>query len=271
MPIGRAGHLSLRRRSGTVLCAGSQWRTGRAMNSAQALRVARQTWFMVRGPRAEMLRQLSDAIGRVATPHPVRVAVDGRPASGKTTLANELRDRLSARGRHVIRATIDEFMYPKAVRYRRGVDSPDGCYEDSFDFTALHRALLDPLGPGGGRMFQEAAYDRQADRTMPLRMDSIAPLDAILIFDGVFLMRPELNHSWDLRILVSTSFEETLNRARHRDADSLGSIERVEERFRTRYLPSQAHYFDTVKPREVADLIVENDDVECPAWAVKYC
>jgi uridine kinase len=39
-----------------------------------------------------MLRQLADAVTAVTVQHPVRVAVDGRPASGKTTLADELCD-----------------------------------------------------------------------------------------------------------------------------------------------------------------------------------
>lgn len=96
-----------------------------------------------------MLSEVADAISALRTPHPVRVAVDGRPASGKTTLADELADLLKGQARPVIRATIDEFMHPKALRYRRGVDSPEGCYHDSFDFDALHRVLLDPLGPRG--------------------------------------------------------------------------------------------------------------------------
>jgi hypothetical protein len=69
--------------------------------------------------------------------------------------------------------------------------------------------------------------------------------DAVLLFDGVFLLRPELIDRWDLRIFVSAAFEETLARARIRDLAPLGSAARVEQRFRNRYLPSQQHYFDT--------------------------
>lgn len=97
----------------------------------------------------------------------------------------------------------------------------------------------------------------------------MAAEDAVLLFDGVFLMRPELNGSWDLRILVLAAFEESLRRAPVRDIASLGSAERVEERFRTRYMPSQAHYFATVKPADMAEVIVENDDPHHPAWLVR--
>ena len=228
-----------------------------------------QNWPVQKGSRAEMLHRVADAVASVEVSRPVRVAVDGRPASGKTTLADELRVRLGSRGRPVIRATIDEFMFPKVVRYRRGIDSADGCYHDSFDFHALHRGLLDPLGPGGDRRFQAATYDREADRVLPLSPTATAPAEAVLLFDGVFLMRPELNGDWDLRILVLTSFMETLRRARLRDSEALGSAERVEERFRVRYLPSQEHYFDTVRPTDIADVVVHNEDPDRPAWEIR--
>jgi uridine kinase len=210
-----------------------------------------------------------DHVASVARPHPVRVAVDGRPASGKTTLADELADALRRRGRPVLRATIDEFMLPRAIRYRRGVDSAVGCYNESFDFEALHRVLLKPLGPGGDRRFQEAVYDRHADGPSAAAVH-VAAENAVLLFDGVFLMRPELNAHWELRILVATTFEETLRRARVRDVSSLGSVSRVEERFRKRYLPSQQSYFDSVRPDAIAEVVVENDRPDIPRWEIRH-
>lgn len=91
----------------------------------------------------------------------------------------------------------------------------------------------------------------------------------MLLFDGVFLLRPELIDRWDLRIFVSAAFEETLNRARIRDLASLGSAARVEQRFRNRYLPSQQHYFDTARPTDYADIIVHNDDPQRPPWEAR--
>lgn len=93
--------------------------------------------------------------------------------------------------------------------------------------------------------------------------------DAVLLFDGVFLLRPELIHRWDLRLYVSAAFEESLTRARVRDGAPLGSTARVEERFRNRYRPSQQHYFDTVHPTDLADIVVLNDDPGRPAWEIR--
>ena len=167
---------------------------------------------MDNGTRDEMLGRLAEAVGSVTVAHPTRVAVDGPPAAGKTTLADELAVVLRAQGRDVIRATIEGFLFPRAQRYRRGEYSPEGCYLDTHDYDALNRVLLDPLGPGGDRRFQHAVYDRTTDTALSPPVTT-APADAVLVFDGVFLLRPELIDRWDLRIFVSTAFEETVDRA----------------------------------------------------------
>ena len=120
------------------------------------------------GTRDEMLGHLAEAVGAINVAHPTRVAIDGPPAAGKTTLADELAVVLRTQGRDVIRATIDEFVFPRAQRYPRGEYSAEGCYFDTHDYDALSRVLLDPLGPGGDRRFQPAVYDRTADTASSL-------------------------------------------------------------------------------------------------------
>src|SRR5215213_2063869 len=122
--------------------------------------------MMQHGTRPDLLDRLAEEIGAAMTTHPLRVAIDGPPAAGKTTLADELAVVLRAQGREVIRASIEGFLLPRSQRYRRGEDSAEGCYHDSFDFDALHRALLDPLGPGGDRRFQQAVYDKGTDTAL---------------------------------------------------------------------------------------------------------
>ncbi len=48
------------------------------------------------------------------------------------------------------------------------------------------------------------------------------------------------------------------------DLALLGSAARVEQRFRNRYGSSQKHYFDTVRPTDLADIVVYNDEPERP-------
>ncbi|WP_433307013.1 cytidylate kinase family protein [Actinoplanes sp. CA-030573] len=219
---------------------------------------------MQRGTRDELLGHLAAAVGSVSVAHPVRVAVDGAPAAGKTTLADELARVLRATGRDVIRATIDDFLFPRARRYARGEFSADGCYLDAHDRGALKRVLLDPLGPGGNRRFQTATYDRAADATLSPR-PATAPADAVLLLDGVFLLRPELFDRWDLRIFLSTALEETVDRAVIRER-RVSSRAEVERRWRERYLPAQRLYFASARPADKADIVVHNDDPRRPMW-----
>ncbi|GLZ38128.1 hypothetical protein [Actinokineospora sp. NBRC 105648] len=135
---------------------------------------------MGQGTRGELISRLAEAIGSVTTTHPVRVAIDGPPAAGKTTLADELAVVLRAQDRAVIRATIDDFLVPRAQRYRRGRYSAEGCYLDAHDHAALCRVLLGPLGPGGDRGFQHTAYDKDTD-TPASPPAAIAPADAVLL------------------------------------------------------------------------------------------
>ena len=219
---------------------------------------------MDRGTRDDLLDRLAQAVGDVPAAHPARVAVDGAPAAGKTTLADELAVVLRARGRVVIRATIDDFLFPRAQRYRRGEYSAEGCYFDTHDFHALNRVLLDPLGPGGDRRFRSAVYDRTADAVVSPPFATAAD-DAVLVFDGVFLLRPELIDRWDLSVFVSAALEKTVDRAVVRE-QRVSSRAEVERRWRERYLPAQQLYFATVGPAEHADVIVHNDEPQQPAW-----
>jgi uridine kinase len=213
--------------------------------------------------RDAVLARLADMIAAIRLPHVVRVAIDGVDAAGKTTLADELRPLLEARGRTVLRATIDGFHRPRAERYRRGPTSPDGYYRDSFDYDALRRELLQPLGPGGSGRYRSRVFDLHADGPVGDPPAS-APEDAVLLLDGVFLLRPELNDQWDFRVVVEVQTDEALRRALVRDEDLFGSPDEALRRYRNRYVPGQRLYLDEADPVSLADVVIENTDVSSP-------
>jgi len=200
-------------------------------------------------------------------PHPVRVAIDGVDAAGKTTLADELVQPLRRLGRTVIRASVDRFHNPAVVRRRRA-DSAESYFRDSFDHAGLETALLGPLGPGGSRRYRTAIFDHHSDE--PVHADrEAAPADAVLLFDGVFLLRPELREHWDFSIFVRANFDVTLRRALVRDRELFGNEAAVRERHRERYVPGQRLYLDEVEPQRLACVVIENDDPAQPRvhWA----
>ena len=107
------------------------------------LRETRTGQDMDQGTRDEMLGRLAEAVESVTVAHPTRVAIDGPPAAGKTTLADELAVVLRAQDRDVIRATIDDFLFPRAQRYPRGEYSAEGCYFDTHDSVASLYSVAD--------------------------------------------------------------------------------------------------------------------------------
>jgi uridine kinase len=198
---------------------------------------------------------LADRVLAVTADHPVRVAIDGRSAAGKTTLANALATAVRAgSGRTVIRAELDGFMKMVADRNAYPYDSPESYYLDAWDYPAIRASLLIPLGPGGDRRY----------RTGPLDPPGVAPVDAILLADGVFLQRPELDRFWDLRIYLDIGLEESLRRGVDRDQHWMGGAAEAESRYRAKYLPGEQRYLAEVRPRERAPIVVDTTDPARP-------
>jgi uridine kinase len=198
---------------------------------------------------------LADRLLAVTAPHPVRVAIDGRSAAGKTTLANALAAAVRAvSGRTVIRAELDGFMKMVVDRNAYPYDSPESYYLDAWDYPAIRAHLLIPLGTEGDRRY----------RTGPLDPPAVAPDDAILLADGVFLQRPELDRFWDLRIYLDIGLDESLRRGVDRDQHWMGGAAEAERRYRTKYLPGEQRYLAEVRPRERAQIVVDTTDPARP-------
>jgi uridine kinase len=209
--------------------------------------------------RSALLAELARRIEAVRREHPVRVAIDGIDAAGKTTLADELVEPLQRLGRPVIRASIDRFHNCARVRHRRGRESPEGYYLDSFDHAGLVSALLAPLGPGGSRLYRSGIFDHRTDS--PVREPAQrAAADAILLFDGVFLLRRELRRYWDFSVFLDADFSVAVARAERRDVELFGSAAQVRKLYRRRYVPGQQLYLSESRPRAWASVVVENDD-----------
>ena len=216
-----------------------------------------------------MLGELARAIDATERGHPIRVAIDGVGASGKTVLADGLADSLVGLGRTVIRASIDGFHRPRAVRYARGSTSPEGYLDDSFDYNAVRSCLLVPLGPGGNLRYRTAVFDFRSESPVDSPERTADP-NAVLLFDGVFILRREFREVWDFSIFVDAGFDVTLTRALERDLSLFGSRRAVRERYERRYIPGERLYLKRCRPREHADVLVRNDEPANPALEWKH-
>jgi uridine kinase len=194
-----------------------------------------------------MIGRLADRVLRIAADHPVRVCVDGPSAAGKTTLANRLAEEVGTRtGRMVIRAELDYFMTMVEDRNAYPYDSPESYYLDAWDYPVIRSRLLEPLGPGGDRRYLTALG----------AVERVAPDDAILLADGVFLQRPELDPYWELRLYLHIGAAESLRRGVARDQHWMGGPAEAEHYYRSTYLPAEQRYQTEVRPRERAHIVL---------------
>lgn len=206
--------------------------------------------------RRGLLERVAAALLALPARGVARVAIDGVDGAGKTTFADELAAALAPSGRPIIRAGVDGFHNPRAFRYRLGRDSPEGFFRDSYDYAALATVLLDPLGAGSHGRFRRAIFDVEADRPLHSPEERAAP-GSLLLFDGIFLHRPELRGYWDFSIFLRVEW------ARNHRSRAEGGANPLDPHQR-RYAEGQSLYFRECRPWEHASLVIDNDDLAAP-------
>lgn len=165
-----------------------------------------------------------------------RIGVDGVDGAGKTSLAEEIAQLLTKRGRPCVRVSLDFFERPPVERYARGELSPEGYYLDSFDVGRLRAHVLSLGGPR----------------------------ELVVVVDGIFLQRPELADLWDATVWVETDLDVAAERGLERDLVRLDSVEAELERYRLRYLPAQRRYIEEQRARERATFVLRNTRLDEP-------
>ncbi|MDP9983332.1 uridine kinase [Pseudarthrobacter oxydans] len=205
----------------------------------------------------KFMRSLATDILNAVGSGPRFVAIDGVDGSGKTSFAARLASEIQNRPVIVIHA--DDFLNPSPVRHAKGRASPEGFWEDTYNYKALQQQLLAPLGPKGDGWYSPVSYDPVTDRMAQVEVVH-APSDALVVVEGLFLHRDELAPYWDASIFLDVPFTETAARM----ADRNGSNPNPEHPTMRRYVGGQRLYFDAARPWERATFVVDNSDFTKP-------
>ncbi len=199
---------------------------------------------------------LDSLVGLLPGPGPgerIIVGIDGRDGVGKTMLADELAQRLSASG-VAERASLDGFHHPRAHRYRQGQSSGQGYWEDAFDTEAVVEHLLRPWSTGRG-VWRSAIHDVRSDERLDLPAKPLPPA-GVLVVDGVFLARPELVGFWTTLILLEAPLAVSQARGAARDGLPPNAFSPTDK-----YATAHALYRSACHPERRADVLIDATDL----------
>lgn len=219
--------------------------------------------------RDRVLDAVADLVGEHRGPRTL-VAVDGRSGAGKSTFADELSARLSGRGLATVRSTTDSFHRPRSERLARGPTSGDGYYLDSHQLDVIVADLLVPFARGAAQV-RTAAFDEPSDAAMNT-VATVEPV-AVLVFDGLFLQRPELDGHWDVTIFLDADARRDrewlgflLDDLPDHEVDRAATLDARLARARwPRYRDGWSTYVEAVQPAATATVVIDNNDFAVPA------
>jgi uridine kinase len=153
------------------------------------------------------------------------IGVDGKGASGKTTVAARIAAALP--GSVVVH--IDDFSRPDVPGWER----------DRFV-----RQVLQPLLAGRPGRYQRWDFDRNVGADW-----QTVPVDVPVVVEGVSATDVRLGVPWDFTIWVEVPYEIRLARAMQRDGP-----ERM-DRWLTDWMPSEDAYEEAQRPQDRVDLV----------------
>jgi uridine kinase len=172
------------------------------------------------------------------------VGIDGPGASGKSLLANSIREQLEKKRIGVETVHIDDFYLPSASRNQLPASlKPIG---GDFGWMRLRDQVLAPLR--SGQIAKYVRYDWPSDQFA--EQHEIQPR-GIIIVEGVYCTRAELRNFYDFRIWVECPPEVRLGRGLARDGESARST------WVNEWMPAESRYANEHRPSAFAHVIVD--------------
>ena len=168
---------------------------------------------------------------------PLVIALDGRCASGKTTLAGRLRELMDCAVFHM-----DDYFPRPEQRTERRLSAPGS----NVDHERFLSEVLIPLRSGA----EEICFRPFDCHKMELAQPVKARVTPTVVVEGSYSCHPTLWDCYDLRVFLTVTPEEQLRRIALRNGpDGLKS-------FRERWIPMEERYFSAFRIMERCDIVV---------------
>ena len=169
------------------------------------------------------------------------IAIDGRCASGKTTLAKELSQMLNCNVIHM-----DDFFLRPEQRTSERLSIPG----ENVDHERFLSDVLLPLESGKAFAFRPFSCNN-CSLGDPIK---VTP-KGINIIEGSYSCHPSLWEHYDLRIFLTVSPEEQFKRIVKRNGEQNAEV------FRTRWIPLEEKYFTAFDIAQRCDIVLKNGGI----------
>lgn len=174
----------------------------------------------------------------------ILVALDGRSGTGKSSIAKELAEQLDG----LVIISDDFWVGGSDEEWRK--KSPKEKSETAIDWKRLRTQVLEPLLKGKPASWKTFNWEKGEG----LSFETIhADPKKLIILDGAYSARPELQDLIDLSILVETRNDHTRRERllKREGKDFMRNWHSIWDE-------SEDHYFQTVRPKVSFDLVIEN-------------
>ena len=171
----------------------------------------------------------------------VTIAIEGRSAAGKTTLADLLAQIFDANLFH-----LDDFFLPPEKKTASRLSRPG----ENVDHERFLEEVLLPLSRR-----ESVAYRRYCCRSGQTEAALTVPPKKINLIEGAYSMHPSLRGYYDFTVFLDVDSETQRRRILHRNTPAQA------ERFFREWIPLEEAYFAAFPIREMADLVWREADV----------
>lgn len=163
------------------------------------------------------------------------VAIDGRCAAGKTTLAAQLQKKIDCNVFHM-----DDFFLRPEQRTQQRLSTPG----ENVDYERFWKEILLPLINRQAIIYRPYDCHRQA-----FGLKITQPYRPVTIIEGSYSCHPKLWKYYDLHVFLDVKVEEQISRILARNSDTLNV-------FRNKWIPLEEMYFSAYEIERRCEIVL---------------
>ena len=182
------------------------------------------------------------------------IGIDGLGGAGKSTFSNSLYSLLVEKGYSVTLLHIDDFIHPKNIRYNSNYEEWYCYYNLQWRYDYILENIITPIKRGDVLNKDIELYNKDDDTYYSCNIN--VPLGSIVIIEGIFLQREELQNAFNYTIYIDVSESVRLDRVLKRDL-YIGDTSQIQQKYENRYFPAERRYIAECSPAQKADITIK--------------